>query len=130
MGLGINMSTGDAFARGNGAGAAAPPPGSRGAQAPSAAPMEEEEEDDDDDDGPPPLEVRGVGAGIGRLQHAWFCILGWGKTDRRCWRCRALLSAKSPDAGKFLRDRSLPLSVRGCVSKRTPDARRVAEEER
>ena len=58
VGLGINMTTGDAFARGNGAGA--PQPGARGADASTAVPMEEEEYDDDDD-GPPPLEVRGAG---------------------------------------------------------------------
>lgn len=69
VGLGINMTTGDAFARGNGAGAA-PPPGARGADASTAAPMEEEEYDDDDD-GPPPLEVRGASAGCWRLRKAW-----------------------------------------------------------
>lgn len=68
VGLGINMTTGDAFARGKGAGAA--PPGARGAEASTAAPMEEEEYDDDDD-GPPPLEVRGAGAGCWRLCKAW-----------------------------------------------------------
>jgi hypothetical protein len=55
VGLGISMSTGDAFASG-GRGRA----GAAGAAA-AAQPMEEDgdvEDDDDDDDGPPPLEAR------------------------------------------------------------------------
>ena len=85
VGLGISMTSGDAFARGNGAGAAAPPPG---AEASAAAPMEEEEEEyDDDDDGPPPLEVRGTDAGNARLLKAWCRTRCWGTHERWAAAC-------------------------------------------